>query len=245
MNLMTTFFNKLASTKFLHNDNYLRLTGAFSFGMFSGLQALSISKNKNVPDDTKKFMVAQELTESLMKIAVFLVCAKGFGFIGESLVKSGRVLPKEIIEKYSLNTVKEAGKFAKGVLENLPKSTKETVNVINKTVNFEDAKILKNFHDGLATVTNIVGMITGLSIIVPPCRNFIASQFKTKSTHAEKPAPATRLNITENSAPKINSLLQEYNRPQLKPPAINPSNLAKPNTLNKQPAFGTFAKFNI
>lgn len=271
---VNNFLGWMASCKYNNNDNFLRCANAFSFSLLCGLQAVAIKINNQVPDDSKKFMIPQELIEGAIKISVFLLMASGFGVIGKSLVKSGLILPKELIKKYDLSSVKKAGDFAKTVLNEVPKKPEDartfakfcedTATQFNhpnaESLRKETGELLKTFHSGMGTATNILGMIVGLSIVAPPIRNWVAKEFQHKMKENEllkkeltKNPASSSLDILENSSNVVHPLVATFKTPQdpllntnLVPrPLLNTGTVQKESIQLKKPMQRPFQMFNI
>lgn len=271
---VNNFLGWMASCKYNNNDNFLRCANAFSFSLLCGLQAVAIKINNQVPDDSKKFMIPQELIEGVIKISVFLLMASGFGVIGKGLVKSGLILPKELIKKYDLSSVKKAGDFAKIVLNEVPKKTEDARNFASfcektatqfghpnaESLRKETGELLKTFHSGMGTATNILGMIVGLSIVAPPIRNWVAKEFQHKMKENEllkkeltKNPAASSFNILENSSNVLHPLVATFKTPQdpllntnLVPrPLLNTGTVQKESIQLKTPMQRPFQMFNI
>lgn len=175
------FVMPIAGYKYAKNDNYVRFTSAFNFGLLCGVQVLALNVNSSIPDDVKKFLIPREITEGVMKVATFLAIATGFSKIGRSLVKNGLFLPKGI-------TIPE-GKKAKEIVKNI---------LANK--DHPCHQKLKEFEEGMANITNILGSVLGLSVVVPLVRNKIAAHFynESKSKKPEKQSLPAQRPLTPN-----------------------------------------------
>ncbi|MEI7473385.1 MAG: hypothetical protein WCK67_01285 [bacterium] len=302
MSKIIEFRDKLLQTmtsfKYKDNENFLRIANAFNFSLLCGLQAVAIKINKEVPEDSKKFMIPQELIEGGIKICVFMGAALGFGFIGKGLVKSGLIIPHEVnefITKYEnkiagnnkIVTNKDIGNFIKTLLcEELPKEPKkvkdltdivnttasrfgvainpdksivETAEALRSKINTLDTnlcKTVKNFHGAMGNLTNIAGMIVGLSILTPPLRNFVAKGFKEHMKKGElkkeeiisQNASKTSLNILENAVDTPHPLVASFKaveplpKSNLTPPPLSNKAIIKPPVINipNQSVFQTF-----
>lgn len=265
------FLGWMASSKYINNDNFLRCTGAFSFSLLCGLQAVAIKVNNQVPEDSKKFMIPQELIEGVMKISVFMVMASGFGVIGKKLVESGMILPKSLIDEYSLTSTQKAGDFVKAVLNLAPKNEdpvkfEKFCGNIAKSVGTPDIQFLrgkageslKHFYGGMGTATNILGMIVGLSIVAPPVRNAVAQIFQRemkKQDQVKKSLTGTpaSFNVLESSNNSLHPFVSTFKTPSdllsktnLVPrPLLNTGTVQKDPVTVKTPMPRPFQMFNM
>jgi hypothetical protein len=189
-NTMQKIITPAALYKCHNNDNYIRMTAAFNFGLLCAAQSVLLSINPEIPEKVKKFLVPSEIIEGIIKISVFLFVATGFSKIGKNiLVGKGIFLPEGICPKGT--PVKEAAIIVKNILANK---------------GHHRYKELKAFQDGMGNITNIVGSIVGLSIAVPPIRNKIATAWKDKMmTKAEQEvqSPTSHANFRYKS-PALN-----------------------------------------
>lgn len=267
---INNFLGWMASCKYINNDNFLRCANAFSFSLLCGLQAVAIKVNKEIPEDSKKFMIPQELIEGAIKISVFLILASGFGAIGKKLVSSGILMPHELLKKYKIETTKLAGDFAKTVLNEIPKDSvkaetfakfcEKTASKFNKpnaeALRKETGDVLKTFHSGMGTATNILGMIVGLSIVAPPIRNLVAKAFQLKMKKLDK-AEVTKnpasLNLLESSNGALHPLVASFkttpdllSKTNIVPrPLLNTGTVQKEPIRIKTPMLRPFQMFNI
>lgn len=165
------FVIPVAGYKYHKNDNYVRFTSAFNFGLLCAVQVVALKVNSAIPDDVKGFLIPREITEGVMKVTTFLAIATGFAKAGRLLVKKGVILPKGIVPK-DMSIKKAAAEVGK----------------ISGNKDHPCHKKLKEFEEGMANITNILGSIVGLSVVVPCVRNKIAAHFYNESkVQAKKP----------------------------------------------------------
>lgn len=173
---------KGADYKLRKQEAYSRMAGAFNFGLLCAVQAEYMHKNKDIPDNSKKFLVTSEIIEGLMKIGIFMGFASGFGFIGEKLVDNGFITSDKFIPKEDKAINKAINKVLSRdeVKANIKKITK------HKSIYIEEFANFCKFKKGMNMVSNIAGMIVGLSVLVPIIRNTLAKKFKEKYLNTSK-----------------------------------------------------------
>lgn len=169
----------LANEKITNQAAYSRSTGAFNFGLLCATQSVYMMANKNIPDNSKKFLVSSEIFEGIMKISMFLLVANMFGKAGVSLVNKGVIVPKCVSEKLPNLTMKKAANIIK---------------TIEKDKTSKDFKELTSFKKGMEVLSNVAGMIVGLSVVVPFARNNMAKSFREKFLNKNTKAPDNQTN---------------------------------------------------
>ena len=198
-------FVKGAYWKIKDQSQYSRYTGAFNFGLLCATQSAYMAVDKNIPDNSKKFLVSSEIFEGIMKVAMFLGLANLFGELGVALVNKGHIVPKCVADV--ANCKKLTAKAAAKTIENI------------KKMNPSDPafKQLEKFTGGVKVMSNIAGMIVGLSIFVPIARNYMAKHFRENVLNKNQPAKSDPNKIKDIYSPiyyKGNNVYDKFVRNQ-------------------------------
>lgn len=193
--------------KYTNNIKFTQYSSALTFGLFCGAQALALTVNDKIPKDTKKFLIPREITEGVLKIGIFLFITHLFKVGGYKLVDKGLFVPKWLKNYDAKLTADKAKTIIKDIKEN-----KYIVDIKNNILkpaaghvqnedNINAKSALNTFRESIGMITNLMGMTVGLSLVVPPIRNKVASMFKMHSSTQKNDITKTPVNNTVNVNP--------------------------------------------
>jgi len=154
-----------------NQSKFINATAAASFSLLCLGEAAAIKLNKKIPEDQKKFMIPQALSEGALNVGIMLSVSTLFRQIGSRLVTNAKVLPKD-----------------------LPKDIKnpEILKKIIKTFDYNDLKHLSNkgltqdvfkrvksFHNGMTTLTGpFAGLLIAQNVMIPIVINKFAAWYR-------------------------------------------------------------------
>lgn len=159
-------------------------------------QCFGIQKNPQNDDKRKSFLVKQELAECGLNILSYFVFSKGFEKGAKSLVSSGKVLSKKIVDIAAKNNIDitDFKKVSKALEGNMPNNLKPL------KADYDC------FKQGVGLVGTIAGGLASTTFVVPVLKNSIANQVQKKQDKKalsyDKPA-FSGMNCYSSSSMKI------------------------------------------
>lgn len=191
-------FAKWASEKIYNtfgksSGKMLLATSMIGISMSSFIQAMAVLVNDKYTMSQKAFMVPQELGDAMLSIVSIFAITKPTQRLMSKLVKTGKVMPKNILRYMEENKmIQKRGKTdfdfekeVKNILQTIEKSDKfiksnekERTFLVNPHKN-----ILENyeeFQDSASAVATTIAGITSTCLVVPLLRNTIASHYQKK-----------------------------------------------------------------
>lgn len=187
-------------------------TGATGWILSSIAQATAVVFNKKIPEDQKKFLIPQELSDAAINIILFIAVTKSVTKLGEWLAYSGRVSTPEIrkfLSKYHLDTKVGTKGF------NITKEAQ--LNELDSKFDKGFQKDFYKFSDGVSFISSTFGSIISLTLTAIG-RNKFAAREQKKSLEKEKMQkdntispytpvlPAQNKIGTDNYRPKITTI---------------------------------------
>jgi len=183
LNKLRLNVSKVCDYGFHNPANFLKLTGALGWGLSCFAQLGAIIINDNIPAKEKKFLLAQELLDGVINVALFLrLTSKGKDY-GEKHVEHALILP----EKW-----------------------KDFVNKPNELIkkisnNPSELKSFNDFKAGVGTITSLIGSAISCNIVTPIMRNILASGFQALTRNDKKANQVAPKNNLQSDRPIYNN----------------------------------------
>jgi len=200
-NLMMNFKNlmiKFCRQGVTDRANFIKNITVIGFALSGLAQVFSIYFNDKIPSKEKKFLIPQEIFDSLINSTIFyFITSKAVDF-GKLLVLKKKILPKSIS-----NIVKSFIPNGKDIAT----LKTEFLSHLQKNATAENVKFAKNFVDGMGVMTGIGGAILTNNIVTPVIRNKLAAVYQKNNLPTA--------NINNPSFAKNNNFVQLTQAPQL------------------------------
>lgn len=192
--IVKTFANK---TYELANKpgKMMLFVGATGWVLSSIAQVTAVVINKQIPDDQKKFLIPQEMSDACVNILSFILFTSKATSFGEGFVKRGKLatptIKKFIMDNKLAEKVGQKSFDIKGesVFKNNPKFQEEYY----------------KFADGVSFVSSVAGSIISCNIVTPLIRNKIASHFQKASLAREKELNQQKDTVITPQAPGVSA----------------------------------------
>lgn len=92
--MLSNAITNAASYAYNNPAQFLRYTAAGTYSLSTMMQAYGISKNKNIPEKEKSFLIPQELFNGALQLATFLTIATSLENWGRKLAQQGKIVAK-------------------------------------------------------------------------------------------------------------------------------------------------------
>lgn len=216
----TPFVKKVANFAYenftKHPGEFLLISGMISWAASCVNQIVAIALNKKIPKEQKYFLVPQEITDGIVNVTLFALFTRSFTRVGERLVETGRLLPKNVRTKLKAFN-NELGKPDFDIEKKVPVLEETNSSGFNKT----DFHKYKDFHKGIGFIFSTIGAIISCDFVTPFVRNKIASARqkaaleKDKSNQQPSIQPYVPVLPAQNKLDKNDSKLTAINTPHV------------------------------
>lgn len=172
----------------------LLATSMIGISMSSFIQAIAIFVNDKYTVSQKAFMVPQELGDAILSMACIFAVTKPSQKLMAKLVKTGKVLPKNLIEYMKENKIIEKrgninfdfSKEIEQIVRNIEKSDKFIRSSESERISLTNPhkKALEDFatfEDSSSAIATTAAGIVSTCCVVPLLRNNIASRYQKKN----------------------------------------------------------------
>ena len=161
-NLFNSLKNYLAKHYGNHPGKMLVHTGVVGWILSAMAQVCAISLNDKLPKDVKLFMIPQEIADAGVNIASFYLITRSCQSLSRALVRSGKLLPKNIRQHLISHNIN-------------PNINKSFDVLTHGNLTPELAKDYDAFYKGVDVAGTTIGSILSCNIITPIIRNQIAA----------------------------------------------------------------------
>lgn len=185
------------------------ITIAFALACASAsiAQALAVTFNKKIPNEQKKFLVPQELTDGTINVLATLFITGAMGRYAVKCVETGKISTPKI--RKMLGQLPESAKFTMGATEtNLD-------DIVcghgNSQFRKEFYKAYYDFRAGMSMISTTVGGFLSGSLVAPIVRNEVASYHQKQQSakkEIQKPMQSYSNNRTYSPYASNRSLLK-------------------------------------
>lgn len=160
-------------------------------------QALAVTFNKKIPNEQKKFLVPQELTDGTINVLATLFITGAMGKYAIKCAQTGKISTPKI--RKMLEQLPESVKFTMGAPEtNLNDIVTENT---NSQFRKEFYKAYYDFKAGVSILSTTIGGFLSGSLVAPIVRNEVASYHQKQLSakqEIQKPAQSYSNNKTYN-----------------------------------------------
>lgn len=196
----------------------LLIVGSMGWVFSSIAQVTAIVINNKIPEEQKKFLIPQEISDAAVNITSFIIFTRSFTKFGEKFVKSGKIATSELREIYKQKIID--GKSVNSLISkdfNISELHQIT-DKSHKDYNEKFSETYFKFADGVSFVSSVIGSIISCNIVTPILRNKIAAYFQKqaiaqenmKSNNMVQPASPTTF-LTQPAVPAQNrTSIEDY-----------------------------------
>jgi len=171
------FMEKLPERVVTQNSAFLIQANALTFTLSAAAQAVSVTHNKELPEEDRKFIFRQEIIKGILDIAVFIGIAVGFKNLGAALVAKGKFLPKELCGEKNREKIRACVIKYMDYAKTAPKGS-----VTPKEFSHEQENAILTHLSGAKMWTSFAGTIIAFNIITPFMKNYFAHLLDKKKT---------------------------------------------------------------
>lgn len=170
MNTTKTAIAKLAEYDIKQHASLLKWTTLIIWTCSLIAEVGTFYFNKKLPPKEKQFIIKQELTAGGISLLVTYLLADRAEKIGNRLVETGRLLPRELPSQLRKPEV----------LKTLLTEKADNIKGLLERDKAWATKLLQ-FRKGVSVVTGTLGTIIGFNLVTPLVSNKIASYFHNKA----------------------------------------------------------------
>lgn len=229
LNKLTSLGQNLIKAPIISADSFIQWTFIINQGLNPLVQGIAISLNKEIPDDTRRFLALQEFSEGVTRLAVNAGVIMSF---------------KKLAYEPHLSTMIQGG--FKNILTNSAEAIKKSVPELAKKImsngTLDQKKVTalaKKLEGNTGTILNTF-LMPGLSLIVitPFIKNKLATFINNRNAKNNPDAPkldtgSTNHFLHDNKIAVYAHQLSDVRGGMPTPPAVNPAfATAKPSMLN-------------
>jgi hypothetical protein len=161
---------QLAEYDIKHHASLLKWTTLIIWACSLVAEVGTFAANRKLPPKEKSFIIKQELTAGGISLAIMYLLADRFEKWGERLVNRGKLLPRELPQKW--RNAAAVQKILKADPEFLKQECLGNKAWIEK---------LTGFRKGVSVLAGTIGTIIAFNITTPLISNKIASYFQNRS----------------------------------------------------------------
>jgi hypothetical protein len=160
---------KLAEYDIQHHASLLKWTTLIIWACSLAAEVGTFAANKKLPHKEKSFIIKQELTAGGISLAIMYLLADRFEKLGSKAVKSARLFPAFLPEKF--RTPQAIEKILASNDSFIKKELGGKTELVEKLIQFEK---------GMSVTAGTIGTILAFNITTPLISNKIASYFQNK-----------------------------------------------------------------
>ena len=184
--MIGNIISKAAEYNVRRPEDFVKYSSAAANAFSYACQTAAFTKSKSIPEDKRKFVVAQEAAEGIVSTALILTIAQKFKQLGEVLVEKALIVPKDLPDKF--------------------KNAQSITNILKN--NSEYADIVQKCRSSVALATSSLGIALTFAVITPIVRNKMANVIKKWMDKDQNKAPNNESPKKQNPEPQ----LQEINK---------------------------------